>query len=177
MSSCHLEEWDNGTKSSISSHPMKWSVPLYNIESDNYFQIIKRGQHLASCASSWKLLRLACDWHYIATEVNYFSSANNSFTIHLEGKYGVIPWNISACKSRRVIEATADDTNQFGDVLFLASLYCPHHNHLTQLFWSTIINVRQWGLSELRKRWNELYTQSISTLICYILTLLIPGNV
>ena len=53
------------------------------------------------------------------------------FTIHLEGKYGVIPWNISACKSRRVIEATADDTNQFGDELFLAILYCPHHNRLT----------------------------------------------
>ena len=119
-----------------------------------------------------KVLGSCCDLHVTDTTSQQrwiiFLLPIIVFTIHLEGKYGVIPSNISACKSRRVFRNYCWRYQP----VWRCALPCKFVLSTPQSF-----NMRLWRLPELRKRWNELCTQSISTLISYILTLLIPGNV
>ena len=134
--------WRSGTTVPNSqSHPIPWSTQFHckGINSVQYsnWQLFSEYQKGATpcLLCKMKVLGNCCDLHVTDTTSQQrwiiFPLPMIVFTIHLEGRYGVIPSNISACKSRRVIEATADYTNQFGDELFLAILYCPHHNRLT----------------------------------------------
>ena len=80
--------WRSGTTVPNSqSLPIPWSTQFHckGINSVQYsnWQLFSEYQKGATPPlqgeSSRELLRLACDWHYIATKVNYFSSANDSF--------------------------------------------------------------------------------------------------
>ena len=104
--------WRSGTTVPNSqSHPIPWSTQFHckGINSVQYsnWQLFSEYQKGATpcLLCKMKVLGSCCDLHATDTTSQQrwiiFPLPMIVFTIHLEGRYGVIPSNISACKSRR----------------------------------------------------------------------------